>query len=345
MDPPVPKPSLTCISVTPEFLEKEVLQPFTKADPFMPGAGLGLGLAQRMIEILAGKFAIASTLNKGTLVHIEIPLHLLNEDNESDQDELEVTSDAGGSEGSGLPPRSPIRQDGIYLAGFDCKDLGMRRVGKSLTRTLMLHFCRVVTEIQYASLIVAPDRVDMVHLADVASRARPGVHIIILRKDGGGRSSLLDTSDDPTSPVQIAARELLQAIPMRYLNRPLGPSLIREIVKPVEAEPQLKETFISPVAGGSDAQQIAESPKSARPSFGRGSSIDTLRPSPREPSFDAELMPSPPTSPDQPPVSAPFPDMPDAFIERSHFIETTFTLRMVVSGRYLGARLSVDQAT
>jgi hypothetical protein len=36
-----------------------------------------------MTEILAGKLATSSTLNKGTLVHIEVPLHLLNQDHES----------------------------------------------------------------------------------------------------------------------------------------------------------------------------------------------------------------------------------------------------------------------
>jgi signal transduction histidine kinase len=62
--------------VTPEFLEQEVLRPFPKADSCKPGSALGLGLAQRMIELLGGKLAVASTPGRGTLVNVEVPLHL-----------------------------------------------------------------------------------------------------------------------------------------------------------------------------------------------------------------------------------------------------------------------------
>lgn len=300
--------------MTSDFLEKEVLQPFTKADPFMPGAGLGLGLAQRMIEILGGKLAIASTIHKGTLIHVEIPLHLLNEDNDSDQDELNGPD----FETDGTRPRSPIRQDGIYLAGFDSKDLGTRRVGKSLTRTLKLHFCRVVTEINYASLIVAPDALDQVEVAHLASQARPGVHIIILCKEGAERTYRPETPASTPSDLQATARDLLERIPMTYLKRPLRPSIVRNIVKPADVEPPLRETFVSAVAGGPDAR-VTQTPGSERPSFRRGSSMTTLRPSPSHPNLDAEILPSPPTSPREPQMSS-LRDLPDGAVERSHFV-------------------------
>ena len=286
-------------TVTPDFLEKEVLLPFTKADPFMPGAGLGLGLAQRMVEILGGKLAIASTLYKGTIVHVEVPLHLLNQDNESDEEELEESSNGAGRGSS--RPHSPVRQDGIFLAGFDGKDRGTRRVGKSLLRTLKLRFCRVVTGINYASLIVAPEGVTEVRLADLARQARPGVHIIILGKENASRSNLPDTPTLTPSSAQAAAQDYLQRIPTTYLTRPLRPSLISQIVKPADAEPPIRETFVSDVVGGHDArlspvtragETTPGSARPTRPNLARGDSVSTLRPSSSAITFDSEILPS-----------------------------------------------------
>ena len=286
--------------MSPDFLQKEVLLPFSKADPFTPGAGLGLGLAQRMIEILGGKLAIASTVNKGTIVHVEIPLHLLNEDNESDLDELDVSSDAGGLAGS-----RPVRQDGIFLTGFDVREVGVRRVGKSLVRSLKQSLCRVVTEIRYASLIVAPKGVSLVNLAHLASQARPGVHIIILDKEDGGRLGLPDTPAMTPSAVECAAMDYLQAIPTTYLKRPLRPSIVSEILKPPDPTPHVVETFVSSVAGGPEATEEAAKSKDVKPetdyiSMGRSSSYSTLRPAPVKKSSltESEIQPSPPTTPD-----------------------------------------------
>jgi hypothetical protein len=245
--------------VTPDFLESEVLRPFTKADPFMPGSGLGLGLAQRMIEILGGKLAIASTIARGTLVHIEIPLHLLNKDTESDESQLEDHEDAqyaraairrrafGSQEGesSGNNSRGGIREDGIYMAGFDiarAQDPGVRRVGKSLLRQLKLNSCRVVTEIRYASLIIAPDVLDGVVLAELHGNARPGAQIVILEKEGRTRA--------PTDMQVNLENMLAPGTIVKRHKRPLRPSLIRRIMRPPEAQPAMREVYQSAVVGG-----------------------------------------------------------------------------------------------
>ncbi|WWD18838.1 hypothetical protein CI109_103293 [Kwoniella shandongensis] len=286
-----------------EFLDKEVLRPFAKEDAFTTGSGLGLGLAQRMIELLGGKLAIASTLGKGTLVHVEVPVHLLNQDNESDQDamptdesELEESlanadieaamskvAGAGGSGGNktersgGRMGVELVRRDGIYLAGWtESKDSGVRRVGKSLTRQLKLHFCRVVAEINYASLIVIPEGgISDGKLADLCRIARPGVQVIVLRKDRsrqahGTSTTNTDESDqasgftvgpiplaeDPTNEAIVnPVANFLRTIPITYLARPLRPSVIRQIIEPVEAPPHEPETFVSDVVGGDEARR------------------------------------------------------------------------------------------
>ncbi|ORY31773.1 hypothetical protein BCR39DRAFT_525320 [Naematelia encephala] len=283
-----------------EFLEREVLRPFAKADPFMPGSGLGLGLAQRMIEILGGKLAIASTLNKGTLVHVELPLHLLNEDNESDQDDLQPVDPTTllGSHGDNDGSRMMVRQDGIYLAGFDVKHPGVRRVGKSLLRQLKLNSCRVVTDLHYANLIVIPDcNIQASQLAELARSARPSVEVIILAKSGVDRP--LPSPDQALSEVSIT-----------YLYRPLRPSVMAVIMKPPELQPQVPETYISPVVGGpptARSSSTASSTTVTRPQMGsRGTSMLSMasassgaaRQYPRSlDTITADLIPSPPESP------------------------------------------------
>ena len=256
-----------------------------------------------MVEILGGKLAIASTLSKGTLVHVEIPLHLLSEDNESDHEDLVNSSDPE----AGIRIRSPIRQDGLYLVGFDTKDPGIRRVGKSLTRTLKQNACRIVTEIQYTSLIIASVGVPEIILANLARKARPNVQIIILGKDTAPTPMGLVTPASTPSVDEDAALAYLQDVPTTYLARPLRPSIISRIMRPVERTPPEPETFISPVVGGEDASNNPEPrdrptldqgyESDPRPSIGRGSSINTVRPPRRQRTMDYQILPSPATSP------------------------------------------------
>ncbi|OCF75572.1 hypothetical protein I204_04429 [Kwoniella mangroviensis CBS 8886] len=269
-----------------DFLDREVLRPFAKEDAFTPGSGLGLGLAQRMVELLGGKLAIASTLGKGTLVHIEIPLHLLNEDNDSDQDVMASGNDTSSETGAGNND-DPIRQDGIFLIGWaESQNPSLRRVGKSLARQLKLNFCRVVSDINYASLIVIPEGgVSEVKLAELCRAARPTVQIVILGKDHSmgalaptlakkhgyshghhhyhhhhhgkhaGSSSSSSLELDAKTNVAI---EYLKTVPTIHLNRPLRPSLIKRIMRPADLPPPMREIYKSDVVGGEEAAEEAQ---------------------------------------------------------------------------------------
>lgn len=260
--------------VAADFMDDQVLQPFTGADSFTPGSGLGLRLAQRMIELLGGKLAIASTPGKGTLVHIEVPLQLFNEDNESDLEELDArgdqTSERGSGSGGNIHPLEidsrahKIRQDGIYLVGFDVSP-AMKRVGKSLLRLLKMNFCRVVPDIQYAGLIVAPDGTDQNALLRLAGQARSGVEIVLIgerlkwldvtarrvsgEKIGGDRRAAADRSENASDA--LAKTEEWDGIAVRHVLRPVRPSALNEIMRPTQAPMGPPgESFVSPVVGG-----------------------------------------------------------------------------------------------
>ena len=298
-----------------DFLDNQILQPFAKADPFMPGSGLGLGLAQRIISMLGGSLAIKSDLRKGTLVHVEIPIHLLNDDNEADWDELDVvetsndTWDSGRGErkaaraaaSSDQPPdvslqedRKPsdsdespagerhnesVRHDGIYLIGFDAPS-NLRRVGRSLMRQLKLHSCRITDEIHYASLIVSSSATLLSVLHQLASQARPDVQVIVLSQKG-----------------EPAIHTSAFSVPVRQYHRFLRPSVIRSIMRPPRVRPPAPETYISPIVGGESARPTTTSaaPSSRRNSH--GSTATAVPNSLRRDTMTGSLEPSPPSSP------------------------------------------------
>lgn len=288
--------------VTAEFLDVEVLRPFSKADPFTPGSGLGLGLAQRMIEILGGKIAIASSPNKGTLVQVEIPLHFLNKDSDSDMEELQAQADNDENE---LTDDNPIRRDCIFMAGFASKeDRGLQRVGKSLLRQLKAHQCRVVPDVSYASLIVVPKSFSKARLAELASRAKPNVEICILKSREPSQRQDLTVSDTDLEDESKAFANL----EVTYLTLPLRPSLVAKLMKP-RSTPVQAEEYASEVVGGDAARRgkrlgPAEShtaPPPLQRSFSESRqleqppSLDTIAPSPVQDLFEG-LLPSPKSS-------------------------------------------------
>lgn len=284
---------LCLIAVTPDFLDGEILRPFSKADPFMPGSGLGLGLAQRIIELLGGKLAINSKIGKGTLVHIEVPLHVLNNDNEADQEELEESSQGS----KPIRMSTPVRRDGIYIAGFESADPGVRRVGRSLIRQLKLHSCRIVENVNYASLLViSQGSLTDEQVVDLAKNARPDVEIIYLDKNQmySPHSTLLPTP----SIGKSEALDYLSSVPVTHLTRPLRPSVLRRIFKAPPPVSQPAETYVSDVVG-SDDMAIQPSQKSS------DDHIDPTPPYQESPSAAPRMVPSAPSEPDSPTWSTP----------------------------------------
>ncbi|KIR70576.1 hypothetical protein I310_05828 [Cryptococcus deuterogattii CA1014] len=293
-----------------DFLDREILQPFSKEDPFVSGSGLGLTLSQRIIELIGGKIAIASSPGKGTLVHIEVPLQLLNDDSNSDQDDL------GRNDGApdAIEESNAIRTDGIYLIGFaTSENSALRRVGKSLARQLKLHKCRVVTEINYASLIVTLEGgVTDTELARLCRSARPDVQVIVLESDRikYGSTYVSSPLHAHTNPLRSRSspratlrtpedQEYLDSIPIIHLTRPLRPSVVRRIMDPAPEVPREPERYVSDVVGGNEAKEEAAAAARASIQHVQKSSVSV----PRSEGAEHHFKPSP-TAPTNPTFTA-----------------------------------------
>ena len=270
-------------------MDNKILQPFAKADPFMPGSGLGLSLAQRMIDLLGGVLGIDSTYMKGTIVRINIPLHLYSSDNDSDQEEV-ANSQVRTDEMS--RSTKPVRQDGVLLHGWKERGSATRRVGKAIMRQLRSRFCRLVDDPRYASLIVVPGELNNRAIADIANKAKPGVDIIVLNSAdrsnihhhhrrrlltqdvGSTDTSAASASTSAASLPHVGSSNSLQSLGSSIrsqtgdlanlvpnlnasqvirLSRPLFPSTIRRIMRPAGRAPNTVETYKSAVVGGQRA--------------------------------------------------------------------------------------------
>ncbi|KAJ7033749.1 hypothetical protein C8F04DRAFT_1104053 [Mycena alexandri] len=59
--------------ITPEFMQK-IFDPFTQADSFSPGAGLGLHITKSVVERMGGSIAIESPSSGGTIFTVVLPV-------------------------------------------------------------------------------------------------------------------------------------------------------------------------------------------------------------------------------------------------------------------------------
>lgn len=64
----------TGIGMSQDFLKNSLLKPFSKADSFSQGVGLGVTIAASLISQMQGKLHIQSELGKGTRVQVTLPL-------------------------------------------------------------------------------------------------------------------------------------------------------------------------------------------------------------------------------------------------------------------------------
>ncbi len=72
----------TGIGIAEQDLE-HIFQPFEQLvmHPKQGGSGLGLALTRQFVEMMGGKIGVKSTVGKGSLFHVEIPVHRVDESN------------------------------------------------------------------------------------------------------------------------------------------------------------------------------------------------------------------------------------------------------------------------
>ncbi|KAJ9110426.1 hypothetical protein QFC19_001551 [Naganishia cerealis] len=66
-----------------DFADHKIYQPYIKRDQNTPGAGLGVTLAHRTIDLMGGTLAFQSEPGMGTTALVEVPLKIKNEDIDS----------------------------------------------------------------------------------------------------------------------------------------------------------------------------------------------------------------------------------------------------------------------
>jgi hypothetical protein len=80
-DPAAPKTRVIHIEITDtgsgigyDFIRHNLFTPFSKESIDMPGAGIGLSLAKRFVEVLGGSINVESQIGEGTHIAVKLPM-------------------------------------------------------------------------------------------------------------------------------------------------------------------------------------------------------------------------------------------------------------------------------
>ncbi|KAJ9097230.1 hypothetical protein QFC21_004899 [Naganishia friedmannii] len=191
-----------------EFYESgQIFEPFAKVDKFSSGAGLGATLAKSKLETLGGSIDYESQLGKGTLVTIGIPLRFQPEH----QDMTNASS------------KVKLTRDRCVLLGFDnSTHFGIHVVGDFLKRKLERRDVEICNA-EDADVIIIEERAlndENVQRLQQLAQIRQ-IDTIVL---GSATSKRRWRSNPPFLDQECTIR-------VRWLFRPLNPSLIRQILQ------------------------------------------------------------------------------------------------------------------
>jgi hypothetical protein len=253
----------TGCGMSPEFVDRMLSTPFTKADPFkvclkllagppametdvfsralQSGAGLGDTLACRTVELLGGVISIQSAINRGTFCRIEVPLRLQNDHacSEDGRDEDEVDAF--------IPPR-PVSHP-VAVVGFEeASNPGLIRAGKTMRRQIQASGVDVTSNLVDTRLIICEASYDLAeaHPEVLSHRLLDDRQVILL---GSAREPL------PSGPCsQLMVTLEVAGITTAYFHRPITPLLVeRLLMHPEERERQLQEVVAARQSKGGTA--------------------------------------------------------------------------------------------
>ncbi len=190
------------------------------------GAGLGVTLASRTIELLGGVLTIKSQVGHGTICRIEVPLKLQNENLGSEEGRSEDEFDAFS------PPRAVTHPVGVV--GFDESELpALKRAGRCLRRQIRSREVSIIPRLDEARLIICEAEYDLAknHPEVLSRRLVDGRRVIMLGAAG----------QEASYGCLRMMRELESAvIHCEYMTRPITPLLVEKVlVHPEERARQI----------------------------------------------------------------------------------------------------------
>ncbi|KAJ9116853.1 hypothetical protein QFC22_004510 [Naganishia vaughanmartiniae] len=194
----------TGIGMSQEFADNKIFQPYIKRDQNTPGAGLGVTLAHRTIDLMGGTLAFESKPGVGTTAMVEVPLKIKNEDLDSVIHERHFR---------GVDCK-------VCLLGFDENpNPGVRHAGTSLRNQIKA--LRVdVGQVEDSDIIVIEGEYDIENDLQQIIRSAKQRALRVIRL---GHSNMYNAPDRE----KFLGGETL--LPVEWLFRPVYPRLLRRI--------------------------------------------------------------------------------------------------------------------
>ena len=175
------------------------------------GAGLGVPLASRMIDLMGGSIVFQSAAGSGTSVKIEVPLSI----------DTEGTENSSAEETDSTEVR-------LHLMGFKSKDgLALSHMAASLKRQLRVSQCSVVRILSEADAVLIEEQCDL----------RPYESELLAFTSSHDKQIVLfgaATSPKRSSPPK-SLRLCGEEVPVRWIFRPLLPSVVDQILSATRA--------------------------------------------------------------------------------------------------------------
>ncbi|KAJ9101895.1 hypothetical protein QFC21_003235 [Naganishia friedmannii] len=194
----------TGTGMSQDFADHRIYQPYIKRDQNTPGAGLGVTLAHRTIDLMGGTLAFQSKPGVGTTAIVEVPLKIKNEDLDSVIHERHFR-------------RVECK---ICILGFDeHPNPGVRNAGTSL-RNQMKALRVEIGQIADSDIIVVEGQYDVKDRLAEIERAAQQRTVRIIRL---GHSNMYNASNREKT---LGGETNL---PVEWLFRPVYPRLLRRI--------------------------------------------------------------------------------------------------------------------
>lgn len=129
------------VGMSKDFLANSLLKPFSKADSFSQGVGLGVTIAASLISQLGGGFNVQSELGKGTHVQVSLPLGM-----------AATLRHPTPRRSSGLATAKPYQVKTAAFHGFEGE--GQNAVAELIRERLVQNDVRIVDASQSPELLV-----------------------------------------------------------------------------------------------------------------------------------------------------------------------------------------------
>lgn len=194
----------TGIGMSKDFVQNSLLKPFSKADSFSQGVGLGVTIAASLISQMGGRLHIQSDLGKGTRVQVSLPFGL---------------RPTMSSRSSPSQLYRPYQVKTAKFFGFTLK--GHEKIVEMIQERLLQNGIGIVEAHQDAELVILKESVAVVRSDEDEQEAATSAETVVVPRPVGPRARVLMVT---RNALRSRTSNIFDGLPTWLFRPPFGPS-------------------------------------------------------------------------------------------------------------------------